>query len=189
MGTAKDRAKLGAARDIGRIGKRISGSIQKPPPEHGLQPPQSTKPLPQAGRAKDSPGRIGPDDPNAYLVWGRRVDGEMIKRAVEQTSEHLHDGMREHEYMVYEPRPLWRTVTFGTLGVLLLFGQIGMPRIDAALGGVFGAGLGYLRLAMMIAGGYCVFFAWPRYRHRGISDEEEEQRRKMKAEFSRKFRR
>lgn len=34
---------------------------------------------------------------------------------------------------------------------------------------------GYLRLAMLLAGAYCIFLAWPRWRDSRISDEEEEE--------------
>ena len=167
--------------------KVIARRIQQHIGQHLRAEPASARPGSQTAFAPSHDTSIdGIVRRQSYL----RADSlQQIHHAVRSTNEHLEDGLNEHKYWRYEARPRWRWLVFGALGIALLFGQVLLPRLDDLLGGPLTGGIPYLRLFSMLAGAYCIFYAWPRYRHHGISDEEEEQRRKMKAEFSRKFRR
>jgi hypothetical protein len=77
----------------------------------------------------------------------------------------------EGKYFRYELKPLGVMLPFGTLGLLLVAGQMLVPyhlwqvgRDDMT---------GYLRLAMFLGGAFCVFMAWPRYRDLRTNDAEE----------------
>ena len=125
----------------------------------------------------DSP--ILPDDPNegkkSIFKLVERVDywGSVRKacRHTEQADKRFSiDSERTFRYIA---RPLHIMVPLGTIGVLLFVLQHFVPArtwyVDAK------DYTGYIRLLLILAGAYCLFLAWPRYRDMRVTDEEEAQ--------------
>lgn len=68
----------------------------------------------------------------------------------------------EERYWRYRAKPVWISVVFGTLAVLLIVGQLWLGDLNEALGNPLPY-IGWWRLGLFLLGSYCAFIAWPRY--------------------------
>jgi hypothetical protein len=98
----------------------------------------------------------------------RRVD--FAEQGLQRIEEVIRDSREarytdpEEKYWRYRAKPVWVSVVFGALAVLLITGQLWLGDLNAMLGGPLQY-VGWWRVGVFFVGGYCAFIAWPHYVH------------------------
>ena len=82
----------------------------------------------------------------------------------------------------YRSKPLGITVPFATMGVFLFILQLLVPQ-PIPVNYVPLAYVGYLRAAMILIAGYCIFMAWPSFVNMEEAPAEREERDELHAQF------
>jgi hypothetical protein len=131
------------------------------------------------------------DNPHDYLTANEyhermnslQEDGllELIKEATAESQEQRYTDPVEN-YMAYTAKPVHVSVLFGAMALLLIVGQLYIPVLNEYLGNPLEFP-GWVRLCMLLAGGYCAFIGWPYRKQTNMSDAEQDARSAAKADF------
>ena len=121
-----------------------------------------------------------------------RIYGEgYFKHQAEAVETNREDSFTttEEDLMKYTARPIGQIIGFGLAALVGMSAWFWMRPLNDALGDPLGVYVGWVTFCTFLAGAYCLFMAWPKYRPRGMTDEEYDQRVASREEFRRKFRR
>jgi len=135
------------------------------------------------------PGAIGLEDAEKHEVAADKHGFFRIREEAVRSNREDSFTTSESELMEYKSRPLGQVIVFGLLAVIFFSARFWLFPLDEALGNPLGRNLGWITLCSMFVGAYCAFMAWPKYKYKGLSDEEHDERVKSREEFRKKFRR
>ncbi len=85
-------------------------------------------------------------------------------------------------YFYYVAKPPHVIVLFSGLALMLIVGQLYIPMLNGLLGQPL-MYPGWIRLCMLLLGGYCVFMAWPYRKQINMDETEKAERTAAKADF------
>ncbi len=94
----------------------------------------------------------------------------------------------EDRRMHYEAKPVYVWLPGGFAAVFLFWFQHYIFLHHADWGAPFGGLDGYVRLGLLLLGGYCVFIAWPWRRLNGQTASDREAAKQLRADFHRRLR-
>jgi hypothetical protein len=148
----------------------------------------------RADTSKESSGSPAHDDPSEYPSVNElheranslEEDGllELIENATIESQDLSYTDSADN-YLYYQAKPLHVILFFSTLALLLIVGQLYIPVLNEFLGEPLEYP-GWIRLCMLILGGYCIFMAWPYRKQINMDDAELAARASSIAEFQAK---